>query len=193
MVNQMNEILTAIKNRRSTRKFKPSQISEVELQAILDAALNAPTAKNQQKWHFTVIQNKVMLDNMVKTIKEILLNCGMEFYVQRARDPNYHTFYKAPTVILISAEEKADFVQLDCAAAAENIILAAESLKIGSCFITATNFLFTSSRGNEFKQKLGIPTGYNFVCTIALGYKDGENPAIPPKNKEVINYVDGGM
>jgi nitroreductase len=75
------------------------------LQQILNAALYAPNAMNQQKWHFTVIQNKHLLDRMVDIIKQNELNSGDEFLEKRAISPKYHTFYHAPTVILISAEE----------------------------------------------------------------------------------------
>lgn len=185
----MNETINTIKNRRSIRQYKAEQLTDSELQHILDSALYAPNAMNQQKWHFTVIQNKDMLDRMVKIIKENIMNSGNEFLMQRASAPDYHTFYNAPTVILISGDEKAQWIQIDCGLAAQNITLAAESLNIGSCVITSSGFLFASEKGNQFKKELGIPEGYSHICTIALGYKTSENPAVPPRNKDVINYV----
>ncbi|ADG83484.1 nitroreductase family protein [Thermincola potens] len=185
----MNETLKVIHNRRSIRAYKAEQITDSELQQILDAALMAPNAVNQQKWHFTVIQDKGLLDRMVNTIKENIMNSDNEFLKQRASAPDYHTFYHAPTVILISADGKAPLIQIDCGLAAQNITLAAESLNIGSCIIASSAFLFASEKGSQFKKELGIPEGYNHICTIALGYKAGENPAAPPRNKDVINYV----
>ncbi len=189
----MNEILKTIKNRRSIRNYKAEQISDSELQEILDAALYAPNAINQQKWHFTVIQSKDILNRMEDTIKENIMNFGHElgygFLVKRASTPNYHAFYNAPTVIFISGDEKALAIEIDCGLAAQNITLAAESLNIGSCVIRSSIFLFQSKQGNEFKQELRIPTGYTHICAIALGYKNGENPVMPPRNKDVINYA----
>lgn len=185
----MNETLSVIKNRRSIRDYKTKQITDSELEEILDSALYAPNSVNQQKWHFTVIQNKDMLDRMVNTIKENILNSGIGPLLQIAKAPDYHTFYKAPTVILISGYEKAPFIQIDCGLSAQNITLAAESLNIGSCVITSSRLLFVSEKGNEFKKKLGIPDGYNHICTVALGYINGENPTVPPRSKDVINYV----
>jgi nitroreductase len=185
----MNEVLRVICNRRSVRKYKAKQITDVELNQILDAALNAPSAMNQQKWHFTVVQDQVMLQKMVAIIKENMMNSGSDLLANRANIPGYHTFHNAPTVILISADDKAKFVQIDCGAAAENIALAAESLLIGSCIITSSAYLFASEKGEELKKKLGIPSGYSHVCSVALGYKEGANPVAPPRNEKVINYI----
>lgn len=185
----MNETLITIKNRRSIRNYRAEQISDSEMQDILDAALYAPNAMNQQKWHFTVIQNKDILDKMVHAIKANIMNSGNAFLIKRAGSPNYHTFYNAPTVIMISGFEEASAIEIDCGLAAQNITLAAESLNIGSCVIRSSSLLFTSEQGVEFRERLGIPEGYNHICTIALGYKQGENPVAPPRNKDVINYV----
>jgi len=185
----VNEVLRVICNRRSIRQYKAKQITDVELNQILDAALSAPNAMNQQKWHFTVVQNKVMLEKMVAIIKENMMNSGIDLLANRANIPGYNTFHNAPTVILISADDRAKFVQIDCGAAAQNIALAAESLLIGSCIITSSAFLFSSEKGEEMRKKLGIPHGYSHVCAVALGYKEGANPVAPPRNESVINYI----
>jgi len=185
----MNETLKVINSRRSIKKYKAEQIGDAELQSILEAALLAPNGRNQQPWHFTVIQNKQMLDKMVSIIKENILNSGHDFLIGRASAPDYNTFHHAPAVILISGDENVETAQIDCSLAAENILLAAESLNIGSCIITSSRFLFDSEKGKQFGKELGIPDGYIYVCTIALGYGDGEKPATPPRRKDVINYV----
>jgi len=185
----MNEFVRIICNRRSVRQYKAKQISDADLTQILDAALAAPNAMNQQKWHFTVVQDKVTLDRMVAIIKENMINSGNDLLANRASVPGYHTFYNAPTVILITADEKARFVQIDCGAAAQNIALAAESLFLGSCIMTSSAYLFASQKGEEFKKKLGIPAGYSHVCTVALGYREGPNPVAPPRDDRVITYI----
>jgi len=185
----MNEVVRVICNRRSVRQYKAKQITDADLTQILDAALSAPNAMNQQKWHFTVVQDKVMIDRMVAIIKENMINSGNDMLANRASVPGYNTFHNAPTVILISADDKAKFVQIDCGTAAQNIALAAESLLLGSCIITSSAFLFSSEKGEELRKKLGIPHGYSHVCSVALGYKEGANPVAPPRNESVINYI----
>ena len=184
----MNETLKIIRNRRSIRKFKAEQIPDPELEEILDCALYAPNSRNQQKWHLTVIQNKETFDKMESLMKENMIKSGVEFLAKRAQDPNYHAFFNAPTVILVTGDEKARFVEIDCAAAAQNILLAAESLSIGSHIMTFSEFLFASEKGNDLKKETGVPDDYKHICTIALGYKD-ETPAAKPRNKDVINYI----
>jgi nitroreductase len=186
---EMNETLTSIMSRRSIRQYKPEQIADAELQEILDAALAAPTAMNQQKWHFSVVQDGDLLSGMVKTIKDNMINSGIEFLAQRAGDPDFNPFYGAPTIVVVAGDEKGRFIQLDCAMAAENIALAAESINIGSCVMTSPIFLFASDNGDEWKNKLGIPENYNYVCSVTLGYKEGEKPPMLPRNKDVINII----
>ena len=189
MVAGMNETLKVIADRRSIRLFKEQQIRGPELDEILTAGLCAPNARNMQKWHFTVIQDGSLLDGMVEIIKENLANSGIEFLAERAKDPTYNTFYRAPTVVLLSGAEDSPFAQIDCGAAAENIALGAASLGIGSCVMTSPAFLFASEKGNALRGELGIPQGYKHVCCVALGYVDGEKPEAPPRDRGVINFV----
>jgi nitroreductase len=184
----MNETIEVIKRRRSIRRYKPEQIPDAYLQEILDCALLAPNARNQQKWHFTVIQNKEMLNKMASIMKESMLNSGIAFLAERAKDPNFNPFGGAPTVILITTDKTAHFAEIDCALAAENILIAAESLGLGSLIMTSTELLFKSEKGEELKKELGVPEGYEHVCVVALGYKD-ENPPAKPRRKDVITYI----
>jgi nitroreductase len=185
----MNECIKTITSRRSIRKYKKEQISRSDLQLILDCAILAPNARNEQKWHFTVVQNEEMLHRMVDTIIENIMNSGIAFLIERASAPDYNTFYNAPTVILVTGDNKAQFIQIDCGAAAQSIALAARSLNIGSCVMTSSGFLFASEKGNALKAELGIPDGYDHVCAVALGYVEGEDPATPPREKSVINII----
>lgn len=185
----MNETISVIKNRRSIRKYKPEQIGDKELEAIMEAAIHAPSAMNQQKWHFTVIQNRKKVEQLAQTARELLLKSPVEFFRERAKNPEFNVFYHAPTVVIITADEQAMFVEFDCGAAAENIALAAQSLGISSCMVGMADVLFEGDSAVETKQELGIPQNYKFILSIVLGYKDTETPSTPPKKKENINYI----
>ncbi len=184
----MNETIKVINSRRSIRKYKPQQIPDTEIQAIMETAIHAPSAMNQQKWHFTVIQNAEILAKLAEMVRQSMLKSSVEFAIERAKNPDFNVFYGAPTVVLVTADEKAGFTEFDCGAAAENIAVAACSLGIGSCMIGLSAFLFNSEEASEIKKELGVPEGYKFIITIALGYKDID-PPVPPKNKDAINYV----
>lgn len=185
----INETIAVIRQRRSIRQYQVRQISDNELNTILEAALFAPTAMNQQKWHFSVVQNKSVLAKMDRIARENKLNSNISFLVKSAQSDDYHTYYRAPTVVIISGEQEAQFVQMDCAAAAQNIALAAQSLGIGSCIMTSAGFLFASAKGQAMKNELGIPEAYEHICSVVLGYKGTDKTPTPPRNREVFSYI----
>jgi nitroreductase len=181
--------LSVIKTRRSIRKFKSTQIPYEDLQEIVDCGLYAPSGMNQQKWHFSVVQDKNVLDRMVNVIKENMLTSGNEMFAKNAKNSSFSVFYNAPTVVLITAEKNAMFTQFDCGAAAENIALAAVAMDIGSCIIAMSGFLFTGPNADDLKKDLGVPSNYDHIISIALGYRLEDNPEAPPRNKDVVSYI----
>lgn len=185
----MNETIKNIMNRRSIRNYKEEQIKDEELQAILDAGRFAPSAMNQQSWHFTVIQNKEVLQKIIEAVKTAFLNSGNKNFEERAKAEDFNPFYKAPTLILVSGDEKAVAPQNDGSLALENMFLAAESLGIGSCWIHSLNSLFTTEEGKAVKKELGIPEGYNPVGSGVFGYKAVDSPAPAPRKEGTINII----
>ena len=185
----MNETMQTIYHRRSIRSYTTEQIVEADLKAVLDAALYAPNAMNMQKWHLTVIQDKSFIDRMVATIKENLPATGIPMLIERAKDPSYHTFYHAPTVVVVSGDKSSQHIGIDCGGAAQTLALAAASLSIGSCVIASSALLFIGKSGETWKKELCIPDGYDHVLSVALGYLKGETPQTPVRNKEVFNYI----
>lgn len=182
----MNETLNVIGSRRSIRSYRTEQIKDAELEAILNAAIYAPSGMNQQRWHFTVVQNPAMFAQMKEILRENMLNSGIPFLAERAAAPDFTAFFNAPTLVIITAEEER--ARLECGMAAENMMLAAESLNIGSCVMGSSELLFQSERGAALKAELGIPAGFSHVCGVTLGYKN-ETPEVKPRREGVINYV----
>jgi nitroreductase len=183
------DLLATIMNRRSIRCYQQEQIGDSALQAILTAAIHAPNGMNKQKWHFSVLQNKSLIDTIVSVIKENINVLDIGFLKEKLKDPAYHTFYQAPTVIMISGEVGAQSIQFDCGAAAENMCLAAASFGISSCIIGSAAVLFETEKGRQLKREIGIPDTYTHICSVALGFVKGEKPAVPKRNREVINFV----
>jgi nitroreductase len=185
----MNETLQVIHSRRSIRKYRPEPVSDTEIKAIIQAALYAPSARNQQAWHFTIVRDPAMMCNLKETQKANMLRSGIESIVQRASEPGYVAFHNAPMLIIISAEEKAGSVLIDCGAAAQNIALAAESLDIGTCLMTSSERLFANDTEGVLKKTLGIPEGYRHVLAISVGYKDCEQPKPASRRENLVNYL----
>lgn len=186
----MNETIRNILERRSIRAYRPEQIKDEERDIILQAAMYAPSAMGKQPWHFTVIQRKDIIDAISEGIKTAAISQNIPGLKERVADPKFHALYSAPTVIIISGDQASRFVYADCAAAAENILIAAQSLGIGTCFIAMTDVFFSTEEGREFAEKIGIPKGYKPLYTVAVGYKASDAPQAAPRRENVINILN---
>lgn len=185
----MNEILECIKKRRSIRAYEEKQIKDEELKLIIESGLYAPSAKNGQPWHFTVVQNKELLDELNVNSKEAAKSSPMEFQRKLANNPNFNIFYGAPTAIYVSKEDNAIESQVDISAAIENMLIAAESLGIGSCWLRFPSLLFKGPMKDEYINKLQIPDGFTPEFVISLGYKKQEVQQAPPRRENTVNYI----
>lgn len=185
----MNEVIQNILDRRSVRVYSDEQIKQEDLNLILESGLFAPSGCNMQPWHFTVIQNKELLDKLNIETKKELLTCGNERFEDYAKNEAFNIFYNAPSIIIISGEKSALVPQIDCAAATENMMLAAESLGIGSCWIGLITYLFKKEQGEKFIKQLEIPDGYEPYYAMTLGYKKYPNPKPQPRRENTVNYI----
>ena len=130
----------------------------------------APSGKNLQEWHFVVVENPDVLHRLEELLGEELGR------------PGYH-FYGAPAIILCANKKGARNAMADCSAALQNMMLAAHSLGLGTCYINVVKQLFAFSFGSEIKQQLGVPEDYIATGSITLGYPD-EDPEFAPKNMD---------
>lgn len=186
----MNETITTILNRRSIRAYKQEQIKEEDLQIILKAGLFAPSAMNQQSWHFTVVRNKETLQKINQTVRDNFLKSGIKRFEEMAKSENFNLFYNAATLIIVSGDEKAIAPQCDCALAMGNMFLAASSIGIGSCWIHATTQLSNTEEGNSLISVLGIPQGNKIFASGVFGYAAVEAPAAAPRKDNTVNIIN---
>lgn len=185
----MNETMKTLLGRRSIRGYKLEQIKDEELQLILDAAKYAPTAMNQQPWHFSVAQSKEMLTRINEACKEVMIKSGNPVFAERAKQENFSIFYNAPTLIIVSADEKAIAPQADATLALGNMFLAAESLNIGSCWINGVLPLLNNPENQALRADLGIPEGYRVYGSGAFGYKAQEIPTPAPRKEGTVTII----
>lgn len=177
--------METIKNRRSVRQYQPEQIKEEELENILETAIYAPTGHNDQPWHFTVIQNKDLIDEINQGAKKVMGEMDIEWIAKLGAMENFNIFHRAPTVVIVSGKKDATTPLIDCSAAVENMLIAAESMDIGSCWIGFAKFYFLNP---ENLKKFNIPEDHEVHFGVVLGYKAIENPQAPERNKNVITY-----
>ncbi|MCR4429664.1 MAG: nitroreductase family protein [Tepidanaerobacteraceae bacterium] len=188
----MNETIRNILERRSIRAYRPEQIKDEERDIILQAAMHAPSAMGKQPWHFTVIQRKDIIDAISEGVKKAAINRNIPGLKERVLEPGFHALYAAPTAIIISGDKTSKFVYADCAAAAENILIAAQSLGIGTCFIAMTDIFFSTEEGRKFAREIGIPECYEPIYTVAVGYKACDAPQPAPRKENAVTILRQG-
>ena len=156
----MNEVLKAIKSRRSVRAYTAQQISQEDLNAILEAATYAPSGMNYQTWHFTAIQNAAVLEELNEKIKGAFAKSEEPRLQERGHSQTYCCYYHAPTLVIVSNEPDKWWAGMDCACAIENMFLAAHSLGIGSCWINQLGTTCNDPEVREFITYLGVPADH---------------------------------
>lgn len=194
-----NETIQTILNRRSIRHFDTRQVEEEKLQQILKAGLYAPSAGGRQGVLFVVCQDREVNERLgrIKRANSHPRMATEHCYVSReqpsiADDPEIkNAFYGAPSVITLFAPKGFLFAVDDCAVAAENMMLAADSLGIGSCYIGQGWTAFADPYGQEILKTWGIRTDYYAVMQLLLGYQkegDRHSSSKPRKAGRVLRF-----
>ena len=197
MDNKANAVMETIMHRRAIRRFENRQIEETALQQILDAGMYAPSAGGRQGVLFAVCQDAEVNDKLgkIKRAKSNPVMATATSYVSKeqpsiADDPNIMSaFYEAPTVITMFAPENFLFSSEDCATAAENMMLMADCLGVGSCYIGQGWLAFADEYGQEILQKWNVRSDYYAVMQLLLGYPqqtDKHPTSKPRKNDRII-------
>lgn len=176
------ETFEAINSRRSIRGYKDEQISDDELQDIVDVANKAP---NAGAFQVTVIQNKQLLKDINDKTKKNMLN-SEGFMKERASIPGYEPLYNAPTMVVISTPE-VPFSEINAACAITTMSLAATDLEIGSCYVVSPIQTLIET---EFFEQLHLPEGFVPISALLLGYESDDKMESPERIKvDNINYI----
>ena len=158
----MSEVLNAIAQRSSTRGYTEQKLTGEELDKLLLAGLQAPTAANKQEIHITVVDG----DNPILTELEELKN-----QLRDIQNPPSNFYYGAPTVLFISADASYYWSKIDAVIAVENIAIAAEGMGLGSLIIGCVKDALSGEKKAYFADALKFPEGYEYEIAIAVGYK----------------------
>jgi nitroreductase len=181
------EVIETIYARRAVREFTPDAVDDEALRQLIGAAIQAPSAVNQQPWSFFVVQDRSLLArisceakaHMLKTPPAALVS---HHFQDLLSDPNFDILYSAPALIVISAVVASPWAVEDCALAAENLMLAARSIGLGTCWIGFAQAWLGTPAG---KAALDMPAAYMPVAPIIVGHPRTEPPPVLRKEPEI--------
>ncbi len=186
------ELSQVIRARRSVRAYTDEPVARTAVEALLDAAVQAPSASNRQPWAFVVIRGQERLRQLSERAKAHRLADTQEPVSdnQRARlqDPENNLFYDAGTIILFCATPVYRYAAEDCSLAAQNLMLTACDMGLGTCAIGLSRSFFNR---DDVKAEFGIPAEYTVAFPVIVGHP-AENPAPTSRNRiEIVAWVEG--
>lgn len=187
---EMN-VFEAILARRSVRSYTAKEIDRTQLHTLLEAAIRAPTAMHGEPWAFAVVQDRTLLqalsDRAKPLFQEEVHRAGVEEEAGRFSDefsrPDFNFFYDAGTLIVIGSTATGPFVAADCWLAAENLMLVACAMGLGTCVIGS---VLPALKLAEVKSMLGLPDQFSAVVPIICGYSRGEHSPTLRKKPVVL-------
>ena len=188
----MIDLKDCIITRHSVRKYAEKKLSKEVILDLLETAVKAPTATNSQPWAFTIIQDINLLQEISTAGKKDVLtlisqaDTPLKKYSKLMSDENFNLFYNAETLIIISGKTETLHPIEDCSLVAQNLMLYAHNQGLGTCWVGfATHYLNSA----EMKEKLNIPPNYNVIAPIIVGYPEKNQPPIPNKDPQILNWL----
>ncbi len=179
---ELNPVISAIMARRSVRKYLDTPVEHEKLETIVRCGINAPSGMNAQPWAVRVIENQKLIADVTEVFKAKNPNMVN-------RDPNFKNMFRnAPNIICICTPAKGGG-ELDAGLLGENMILAAQSMGLGTCCLGGpVRFINTEPEAKFFLDSLEIPEGYQLNYIIAIGYPD-EQPEAKPRDASKVKYI----
>lgn len=175
----MNEVIKAMKERRSIRKFKAEMPPKADLEQIVEAGLYAANGRGRQAVITIAVTDKELRDKLSAVNNEIM--GGPE-----GNDP----FYGAPAIMIVLANKEVPTAPYDGSLVMGNLMLAAHSLGLGSIWIHRAKEEFEMPEYQKLLKDLGIEGEWEGIGHCAVGYIDGENPAAAPRNDGRVFWVE---
>lgn len=175
-----NKVVENIMARRSIRKYKAEPVSREILTHIMECGINAPNGQNKQSWEVRIVDNPQLLEEMSQAMADS--HQGSEF----AKG----CFRGAPAMVFIARDLSYDFSAYDCGLMAQNIMLSAWSMGVGSiCLGSPVRFLTDNELCKPYVEKLNFSDGYELALCVGLGYAD-ESPDAKPRDMGKVTFVD---
>ena len=178
-----NPVTQAIMARRSIRKYLDKPVEHEKLAFLAECGINAPSGSNRQPWVLRVVENQELLAQVNEVFKK-------EFARQILRDRNFKNMFRnAPNIILICTPANGGG-EIDAGMLGQNIMLAAQSIGLGTCCLGGVvRFIQTNPKIEFFREALCIPIDYKINYIIAVGYPD-ETPEAKPRDPSKVVFID---
>ena len=175
----MNEIIKAMLERRSIRKFKPDMPSKEDIDTLIEAGLYAASGRNFQGVKIIAVTNRELRDEISDENRKI-----------GGWDEGFDPFYGAPVILIVLADKSRPTYLYDGSLVMGNLMLAAHSLGLGSCWIHRAKEEFEGDTGRKILEGLNIQGDLEGIGHCALGYPDGEVPTATERNPDRVYYID---
>lgn len=201
----VSPVIEEIKNRRSIRSYDGRPVPESLVSKLLDSARFAPSALNSQPWKFIIVSDRGVIKKLSEAVKRVsrailALYPLLRIFARKLSDPRVEAvlrktagsekdtvFYDAPLLVFITAAKNDGSALRDCIFAAQNMMLAAHSVGLGSCFIGRGELLRLSPNARKL---IGLPKGRDIAASIVFGYPRGEIPPAPPRRDgDMVNWI----
>lgn len=180
--NNSDAVIENIMARRSIRRYKATPVGRDTMNIILECGINAPNGQNRQSWEVRVVDSPVLMDE----IKEAMAQGHPDMKPEAVKG----CFRDAPVMVFIARDPSYDFSAYDCGLLAENMMLSAWSLGVGSiCLGSPVRFLTDNDACRPVLEKLGFSAGYELCLCVGFGYAD-EAPAAKQRNPEKVKFVE---
>jgi nitroreductase len=184
---QNMDLKEAIYSRRAVREYTAEPVDESTVRQLIDAAIQAPSAMNQQPWSFCVVRDKALLVRISREAKAHLLRTtpaelAPHHFQDLLGNPEFDIFYHAPALIVISCVAESPWAAEDCSLAAQNLMLAAQAVGLGTCWI---GFAQTWLRTPDGKAALDLPTTCFPVAPIIVGHSKSAPPPVSRKEPDI--------
>ena len=179
---EVNPVLSSIMARRSVRKYLDKPVEHEKLETIVRAGINAPSGMNRQPWNVRVVESQQLIADVTEVYKQ-------ENAEQVKRDKDFKNMFRnAPNLICVCTPAKGGG-ELDAGLLGENMMLAAQSLGLGTCCLGGpVRFLKANEKCKFFMDRLDIPSDYQLNYIIAVGYPD-EQPEAKPRDASKVKYI----
>lgn len=182
-------VFEAILGRRSIREYLSQQVDAKKIRSLIEAAVMAPTAMHHEPWAFVIVQDVALLQSLSDIAKPMWLEQlknDDSHRIEAFKHPTYNTFYDASTLIIICANKDIPMATADCWLAAENLMLAAFGMGLGSCVIGSALLALNQV---EQKLKLGITEHYEAVVPIVIGFPSAVAVSSSRKRPLILNWL----